>query len=792
MNILERYQAMEYGRAPEARNEADAWLKARDFSASLFIGGQWKKATGGKTFDTAEPATGKHLASIAEAGHADIDAAVAAARKALPKWQAASGYERARVLYAIGRAMQRHARLFAVLESLDNGKPIRESRDIDVPLAIRHFIHHAGWAQSLAKEFPGHSAVGVAGQIIPWNFPLLMLAWKIAPALAAGCTVVLKPAEFTPLTAILFAEICEKAGVPKGVVNIVHGGPEAGAAIVNHPDIDKIAFTGSSEVGKIIRKATAGSGKKLSLELGGKSAFVVFEDADLDSAVEGLVDGIWFNQGQVCCAGSRLLVQEGVAEAFLAKVKARMAKLRLGDPLDKNTDIGPLVDRTQLDRVRGLVAQGEKQGALCWSPESELPMIGCYHLPVLATNIGPANILAQEEVFGPVLVAMSFRHTEEAIELANNTRYGLAASVWSENVNLALHVAPQLKAGVVWINGTNMFDAACGFGGYRESGFGREGGREGMLEYLAPAKVKATQIKAFDAPGGVGERSEGDGSFIDRTPKLFIGGKQVRPDGSYSMAVHDAKGRHAGEVGLGSRKDVRDAVTAARGAKGWASATAYNRAQVLYFLAENLAVRADEFAARLTQLTGASAKAAQAEVDASIERLFEAAGMADKFEGTVHNPPARAVTLALNEPVGVLGIVAPDDAPLLGLVSLLAPALAMGNTVVAVPSARWPLVATDLYQVFETSDIPAGAVNIVTGRTGELAAVLAKHDDVDGLWIVADSATCKAAELESTGNLKRVWTSNGYAVDWNSPAGALESFLRRAVEVKNVWVPYGD
>ena len=792
MNIIERYHAMEYGPAPEARNEADAWLKTRDFSAALFIGGEWRKPASGKSFEVHEPATGKRLAKVAEAGEADIDAAVAAARKALPKWQAASGYERARVLYAIGRAMQRHARLFAVLESIDNGKPIRESRDIDVPLAVRHFIHHAGWAQSLAKEFPDRQGVGVAGQIIPWNFPLLMLAWKIAPALAAGCTVVLKPAEFTPLTAILFAEICERSGVPKGVVNVVHGGPEAGAAIVGHEGVDKIAFTGSSEVGKIIRKATAGSGKKLSLELGGKSAFLVFEDADLDSAVEGLVDGIWFNQGQVCCAGSRLLVQEGVADDFLARVKRRMGKLRLGAPLDKNTDIGPLVDRIQLDRVRGMVAEGARQGAECWLPQAEVPTTGWYHLPVLATNVSPANILAQEEVFGPVLAAMSFRNTDEAIELANNTRYGLAASVWSENINLALHVAPQLKAGVVWVNGTNMFDAACGFGGYRESGFGREGGREGMIEYLALPKAKGRPIEPFDAPGGAGERADGDGTFIDRTPKLFIGGKQVRPDGNYSFAVHDRKGRHAGEAGLGNRKDIRDAVSAARGAKGWAGATGYNRAQVLYFLAENLSVRAAEFAARIAALTGVSAKAAGAEVDASVERIFEAAGMADKFEGTTHTPPARAVTLALHEPVGVMGIVAPDEQPLLGLVAMLAPALAMGNAVVAVPSARAPLVATDLYQVFETSDLPSGCVNIVTGKTAELAGVLAKHDDVDGLWVVAAAETCKAAEAESVGNLKRVWTSNGMAVDWQAESGSTHAFLRQAVEVKNVWVPYGD
>ncbi|RWA72817.1 MAG: aldehyde dehydrogenase family protein [Mesorhizobium sp.] len=791
MNILERYHAMEYGPAPEARNEADAWLASRDFSKALFIDGAWKAAAGGKTFDTSEPSSGKLLAKVSDAGAADIDAAVAAAAKALPKWSTSTGYARAKVLYAIGRAMQRHQRLFAVLESIDNGKPIRESRDIDVPLAIRHFIHHAGWAQTLEKDFPGHKPVGVVGQVIPWNFPLLMLAWKIAPALAAGCTVVLKPAEFTPLTAILFAEICERAGVPKGVVNIVQGGPEAGAAIVNHPGIQKIAFTGSSEVGKIIRKATAGSGKKLSLELGGKSAFIVFEDADLDSAVEGLVDGIWFNQGQVCCAGSRLLVQEGIAEAFIAKVKVRMGRLRLGSPLDKNTDIGPLVDRTQLDRVKGLIAEGARQGAICWQPDAALPTTGYYHLPTLATSVSPANILAQEEVFGPVLATMSFRNTDEAIELANNTRYGLAASVWSENVNLALHVAPQLKAGVVWVNGTNMFDAACGFGGYRESGFGREGGREGMFEYLAAKLPVGPAIKPA-AAGSTQPVEQADGMVIDRTAKLFIGGKQVRPDGNYSLAVATAKGKLAGEVGLGNRKDVRDAVSAARACKAWPDATAYNRSQVLYYLAENLSGRADEFAARLVQLTGVAAKAAREEVEQSIERLFLYAGLTDKFEGRVHQPPARAVTLALHEPVGVVGIVAPDNQPLLGLISLVAPALAMGNTVVAVPSERHPLLATDLYQVIEYSDIPAGAINIVTGRSAELCGVLAKHDDVDGLWVFADADTCAKAEADSIGNLKRVWSGNGRSLDWASSEAAGEAFLRRAIEVKNVWVPYGD
>jgi aldehyde dehydrogenase (NAD+) len=792
MNILERFDAMDYGPAPESRAEADAWIEGRDFSKSLFIAGEWRSGSSAGSLATQEPATGRILAEISQADASDVDQAVAAATQALPAWRDASGYDRARVLYAIGRAMQRHARLFAVLESIDNGKPIRESRDIDVPLAIRHFIHHAGWAQSLGREFPGERAVGVCGQIIPWNFPLLMLSWKIAPALAAGCTVVLKPAEFTPLTAILFAEICKRAGVPDGVVNIVQGGPSVGEAIVNHPGIQKIAFTGSSEVGKIIRRATAGTGKALSLELGGKSAFIVFEDADLDSAVEGLVDGIWFNQGQVCCAGSRLLVQESIADHFLAKVKARMGRLRVGDPLDKNTDIGPLVDASQLERVRGLLAEGVAQGAACSQPQGDLPAGGHFFAPTLALDVAPSNVLAQEEVFGPVLAAMSFRDTAEAIELANNTRFGLAASVWSETMGLALHVAPALKAGVVWINGTNMFDAAVGFGGYRESGFGREGGYEGMRAYLKPNEEPAGAMLQPFRPERGGDNGAAAG-LIDRTPKLFIGGKQVRPDGNYSYPVRDAEGTFVGEAGIGSRKDIRDAVSAARAAtRSWGGATAFNRAQVLYYLAENLAVRADEFVARLQRLTGVTREAARAEVEGSVEKLFDCAGMADKQEGRVHNPPSRSIALALNEPVGVIGIVAPDDTPLLGLVAMIGPALAMGNTIVAVPSSRWPLLATNLYQVMETSDIPAGAVNIVSGPASELARVLARHGDVDGLWIVADAETAKTAEFESAGNLKRVWTSGGRAVDWSGPEGSTERFLRRAVEVKSVWVPYGD
>src|SRR5690349_19089420 len=510
---------MEYGPAPEDPREAVAWLDVHQRRFGHFINGDWQAPATGSYFETADPSTGEKLATVAQGSAEDVDRAVKAARAALPGWQALTPHQRARYLYAFARQVQKHSRWLAVLETMDNGKPIRESRDIDIPLVARHFYHHAGWAQLLEQEFPGYTACGVVGQIIPWNFPLLMLAWKIAPALATGNTVVLKPAEFTPLTALAFAQICQEIALPLGVVNIVTGDGATGEALVKHPDVDKIAFTGSTEVGRAIRKATAQSHKKLSLELGGKSPFIIFEDADLDSAVEGLVDGIWFNQGQVCCAGSRLLMQESIAETLVTKIRARMETLRVGSPLDKAIDIGAIVAPVQLERIRRLVDQGVAEGATCCQPGNQLPVTGLYYPPTLLTNVHPSSTVAQEEIFGPVLAAMTFRTLREAIELANNTTYGLAASVWSENINVALHVASQLKAGVVWVNSTNLFDAACGFGGYRESGYGREGGREGMREYLEPAWFrKAPALKKNGA--GKKDRAEVANSGIDRTVKL--------------------------------------------------------------------------------------------------------------------------------------------------------------------------------------------------------------------------------------------------------------------------------
>ena len=800
------FETLEWGPAPESSGPAQAWLDAHGRAFGHFVGGRSVTGTDGEMLEVVNPATTEVLARVAQGGAADVDTAVRAARAAFPGWAGLSDHARARHLYALARAVQKHARLLAVLESLDNGKPIRETRDLDIPLVARHFYHHAGWAQLRSSEMPGYGPAGVVGQIVPWNFPLLMVAWKVAPALAAGCTVVLKPAEFTPLTALCFAELAHEAGLPPGVLNVVTGDGRTGKLLVDHPDVDKIAFTGSTEVGRQIRRATAGSGKKLTLELGGKSPFLVFDDADLDSVVEGVVDAIWFNQGQVCCAGSRLLVQEGTTTRLVEKLKARMEKLRVGSPLDKAVDMGAIVAPVQLERIRGLVEQGRAEGATLWQPSWACPTEGYFYPPTLFTEVAPAATIAQVEIFGPVLVTMTFRTPTEAVQLANNTPYGLAASVWTENINLALDIAPKLKAGVVWVNSTNLFDAAAGFGGYRESGFGREGGREGMFEYLKAEWEHAAGAGSREpdalASGPAAthvaiardERLAAPGSRllpIDRTPKLFIGGKQVRPDQGYARPVRGPDGGLVGEVGEGNRKDVRNAVEAAHAAAGWGRGAAHVRAQILYYVAENLSARGAEFAARITAMTGAAADRASAEVDVALSRLFTYAAWADKHDGAVHGVPFRGVTLAMNEPVGVLGIAAPEQAPLLGFVSLVAPAIATGNTVVVVPSQAHPLVATDFYGVLETSDLPDGVVNIVTGEKEALARILAEHLDVDGLWFCGSGAGARDVEAASAGNMKRTWIVSPR--DWFDPARSEgREFLRRATEVKNIWIPYGE
>jgi aldehyde dehydrogenase (NAD+) len=475
-------QAWSYAPSPEATDHVRIQPRYE-----LFIGGKWTAPQSGKYFDTTSPSTEQKLAEIAEADERDVDLAVKAARSGYDKyWSKMRPIERGKYVYRIARVLQEKARELAIVETMDGGKPIKESRDIDLPLAAAHFFYYAGWADKLAYAFPGGNPrpLGVAGQVIPWNFPLLMAAWKLAPALAAGNTCVLKPAETTPLSALLLAKIIEECDLPPGVVNIVTGAGATGAAVVGHPGVDKVAFTGSTEVGKRIQKALAGTSKKLTLELGGKAANIVFADAPLDQVVEGVISGIFFNQGHVCCAGSRLLVEESVFEVLLRKLKDRMATLRVGDPLDKNTDVGAINSRMQLDKIKELVESGELEGAERFSAPCMLPERGYWFQPTLFTGVSQSHRIAREEIFGPVLSVMTFRTPDEAIEKANNTMYGLSAGVWTDKGSKSFWVAQRLRAGVVWANTYNKFDPSSPFGGYKESGFGREGGRQGLLAYL--------------------------------------------------------------------------------------------------------------------------------------------------------------------------------------------------------------------------------------------------------------------------------------------------------------------
>ena len=790
MKVKEILETMDYGKAPEDPKPAIEWIEKNGAKFGLYINGKSNIPEGRESFKTHNPATGELLATICQAQAEDVGRAMQSARSAQADWEGIGGPARAKFLYAIARLVQKHSRLFAVIETLDNGKPIRESRDIDIPLVARHFYFHAGAAQLMEKEMPDHRAHGVVGQVIPWNFPLLMMAWKIAPALAMGNTVVIKPAEYTSLSALLFAEICTEAGLPAGVVNILTGDGKVGEMIVTHNDADKVAFTGSTDVGRKIREATAGQGKELTLELGGKSPYIVFDDADLDSAVEGLVDAIWFNQGQVCCAGSRLFVQEGVAETFHKKLKARMDKLRIGNPMDKSVDLGAIVDPKQLESISQNVEEGLKEGGKKYVGTCELPENGCFYPPTLITEVDPACRLMQEEIFGPVLVGTTFRTPAEAVALANNTRYGLAASIWTENINLALDLAPKIICGVAWINSTNQFDASAGFGGRRESGFGREGGWEGLYAYAQSIHQSDEPLERIPPKEGTPEPSD---PGIDRTPKLFIGGKQARPDSGYSYPIFSKDGKQLGLVGQGNRKDIRNAVEAANAARSWGQSTAHLRAQILYYLGENLSIRADEFAGRISDMTGQNPEEGKEEVQLSIERLFTYAAWADKYDGAAHGAPIRGVALAMNEPVGTIGMVCPDEYPLLGLISLIAPALAMGNTCVVVPSEPYPLAATDLYQVFETSDLPAGVVNLATARHEEIIESLSGHMDLDAVWYFGSSGLSSTVEKLSSTNLKRTWVNHGKQRHWNDlKQGEGLKFLRQSTEVKNIWIPYGE
>ena len=783
-NIIKNFKNIKYGPAPEDDKDVLKWIKNLSSPNRIYINGKWTLSKSSKTLQAINPSTNSKLFKLVVSSKKDVDSAVIAANKAYPKWSKLSSYKRSQYLYALARLIQKHARFLSVLESIDNGKPIRETRDIDIPLVARHFYYHAGWA---AKSKDTVKSLGVVGQIIPWNFPLLMLAWKIAPAIACGNTVVLKPAEYTSLTALFFAELCMKAKLPNGVINIVTGDGSTGQHITNHPLVKKIAFTGSTEVGKKIIASTSNTNKKLTMELGGKSPFIVFEDADLDSAVEGVVDAIWFNQGQVCCAGSRLLIQESIEKKFIKKLKQRMEKLRVGNPLDKSIDIGAIVAPVQLKKIDSLVKKGVKEGAKLWQPSWSCPKEGLFYPPSLFTNVTPASYIAQIEIFGPVLTSLTFRTPSEAVAIANNTPYGLAASIWSENINLALDVAPKVKAGVIWINSTNLFDAACGFGGFKESGFGREGGSEGIRAYT---KINLPVVRGSKKTNNKIKISL---PMIDRTPKLYIGGKQKRPDGGYSFSLNAVNNSFICDIAQANRKDVRDSVEIA--AKSFAKQLSnFNRSQILFYLAENLQQREKTFVDLLVALCGSSPVNASKEFSQSCERLFYYAAMADKFEGNVHNPPMRGLTLAMKEPLGVMTSVLSDDSPLLNLVTVMGSVFSTGNTNIIVPGQKTSLIATELYQVLDTSDVPGGYVNILTAKENELNKTLSQHENIEGIWYFgADSAQRSEIVKNTTSNIKRYWCPEEKHLDWtNASEEFLNEFLYQSTQVKNIWIPYGE
>ncbi len=804
----------EYDPAPESA----AIGRLRD-RYQMFVGGRFVDGRGDDV-KTINPATEEPLASVSTAATADVDDAVRAARIAYEgPWSRLTAAQRGTYLFRIARGIAERSRELAVVETLDNGKPIKESRDVDVPTASAHFFHHAGWADKLAHAGYGPAVrpLGVAGQVIPWNFPLLMAAWKIAPALAAGNTVVIKPAETTPLSILVLAQIIADADLPPGVVNIVTGAGDIGAALVNHPGIDKVAFTGSTEVGKQIQAALAGTGRKITLELGGKAANIIFDDAPVDQAVEGIVNGIFFNQGHVCCAGSRLLVQESVADEVIAKLQARIGTLRVGDPMDKNTDVGAINSATQLATIRSLTSAGDDEGAVRWTSPCPLPERGFFFAPTVFTNVSQSMRIAREEIFGPVLSVLTFRTPDEAILKANNTPYGLSAGVWTEKGSRILGMAAALRAGVVWANTFNRFDPTAAFGGYKESGFGREGGRAGLAAYLDtddepraadadPADL-AVDLAVTDAILGAAldeavqellprstapvpppVASDPDRVAVTKTYKLFIGGAFPRSESGRTYPVVggiDASIR--ANVAQGSRKDARDAVVAARKAfGGWSRATAYNRGQVLYRVAEMLEGRRSQF----VELLGGGAAAGRS-VDAAIDRWVHYAGWTDKLAsvfGSANPVAGPFFSFSTPEPTGVVAAVAPADDPLLGLVSVLAPIITAGNTCVLLASHGSPLPAVTLAEVLATSDLPGGVVNILTGDPLETAPHLAAHADVNALDLTGVAPAARPdLERAAAGTVKRVYSPGRQ--DFRRTPGTAR--LRAFLEVKTVWHPTG-
>lgn len=806
VQLVHQYlEHLDYAPAPESDAKVQTWLESRQRQFGHFINGTFVGPMQKQHFPTIAPTNGLELAQIAFGTAEDVDQAVQAAQAAWPAWRDLSGHARARYLYAIARVIAKYSRFFEVLEALDNGKTFRETKNVDVPLVIRHFYYFAGWADVFADEFPHRRSGGVVAQIIPWNFPLLMFAWKVAAAIAVGNTVVIKPAEFTSLSVLFLAELLrDEVKLPPGVINIVTGNEVAGAALAAHPSPWKVAFTGSTPVGRDLRRVTAGSGKHLTLELGGKSPFIICEDADLEAAVYGLVQAIWFNYGQVCCAGSRALIQESVFERMVMLIKRQMDKLRGGLSLDKTMDVGKVVAEVQWERIMTMLEGGRREGAHIYQPEGWICAPGSLSIPpTLCTRVEPADSLAQKEIFGPVLVAIPYRTVADALRLADNNRFGLAATIFTQDVGKAFALANGLRSGIVWVNCTQVLDPAAGFGGTKESGFGREGGRDNIREVT---------VEDFPAPHAPDdhlpvEQADGEMSMadhqstlastngpppIDQTYRLLIGGALSRGDGGASWAV-SKNGMSLALVADANYKDIRDAVAKARAVHGaWQARTAHNRAQILYFWAEKLELHRAQFTDDIVAQTGRSLASASEEFDAAIRALWLAAARADKFEGRVESIAVpNILAAAVRKPVGVIGIRAEDRFPLLGIVAAVAPALVMGNTVV-VQSGKHALTAARLMEVIQNADIPGSVLNVLTGsKPDELADVLAEHEDVDAVWSFSSREAGARVEAKSASNMKRTFVTLGREIDWFGSEGRSLELFYQATETTTILVAYG-
>ncbi|XP_025052309.1 aldehyde dehydrogenase family 16 member A1 isoform X3 [Alligator sinensis] len=742
-----------------------AWLDAHGRSLGHFIDGKWSKPEGRETWVCKSPATGKSLATTLQGQWEDVEAAVQAATKGFETWSRLACHARARHLYNLTRMIQKHQNTLTVLESLDTGKPVTEARVCDLPLIVRHFYHHAGWAQLMRVEMGGWEPLGVVSAIIPSGSPLVLLAWKVCPALAMGNTVVVLAPPTAQLSALLLAELCTQAGLPSGILNVIAGAEALAGVLATHPGVDAIAFTGSAEL------------------LGGGAPLV--------------------------------LVQETVAGALVQRLKARLGALRVGEALDRTTDVGGLVDEVWRAALQAHVDEAEAEGAKVFQSWPALPAQGSFYPPTLIVEADTTSRCVREEVFGPVLVVLPFRTTKEAIALANSTPGGLAASIWTEKLPLAMEVACSLQVGTVWINGQSMYDAAASFGGCKESGFGCSGGKEGLYEYVRPSwesrihsratdmnyKTFAASSSAapFPVPGQAkdphsGPTQEAHRPSVDRTYKLYCGGAQKRSEGLSSRPILDPTGHLMAYIADGSAKDIRNAVEAAhKAAPGWRGRSSHARAQVLFYMAENLGLRQAELAAELAALMGVTPEQAAWEVELSLERLFHWAASCDKHGGGLQDTPLYGTNLLLREPLGVLGIVCPDENPLLSFISLWAPAVAWGNAVIIIPSQCYPLPALGLCQVLDTSDLPGGVLNVITGDRDHLARTLALHQDVQALWYFGSQQGSQLVEWASAGNLKRTWVSCGARRCWEDPSqGAGEEFLSQATHCKSIWVPMGD